>query len=77
MKDKKIYAICGFFQGLDSGGIDDETYSAYDKPWRAQDNIQQHIYRPSKLHFSGKFDFQYSIFKRREAWGVKKYEKCL
>ncbi|VIO99461.1 Hypothetical 60.2 kDa protein T27F2.1 in chromosome V, putative [Brugia malayi] len=35
-------------KGLDSGGIDDETYSAYDKPWRAQDNIQQHIYRPSK-----------------------------
>ncbi|VDO10418.1 unnamed protein product [Brugia timori] len=33
---------------MDSGGIDDETYSAYDKPWRAQDNIQQHIYRPSK-----------------------------
>lgn len=41
---------CFFFlQGLDSGGIDDETYNAYDKPWRAQDNIQQHIYRPSKL----------------------------
>uniref|UniRef100_A0A0N5ANQ3 SKIP_SNW domain-containing protein n=1 Tax=Syphacia muris TaxID=451379 RepID=A0A0N5ANQ3_9BILA len=35
-------------KGLDSGGIDDETYSAYDKPWRAQDSIQQHIYRPSK-----------------------------
>ncbi|VDD95821.1 unnamed protein product, partial [Enterobius vermicularis] len=35
-------------RGLDSGGIDDETYSVYDKPWRAQDNIQQHIYRPSK-----------------------------
>ncbi|OZC08715.1 hypothetical protein X798_04263 [Onchocerca flexuosa] len=34
--------------GLDSGDIDDETNSAYDKPWRAQDNIQQHIYRPSK-----------------------------
>ncbi|KHN80171.1 Uncharacterized protein T27F2.1 [Toxocara canis] len=35
-------------KGLDSGGIDDETYNAYDKPWRAHDNIQQHIYRPSK-----------------------------
>lgn len=35
-------------KGLDSGGIDDETYAAYDKPWRPQDNIQQHIYRPSK-----------------------------
>ncbi|KAI1707361.1 SKIP/SNW domain-containing protein [Ditylenchus destructor] len=35
-------------KGLDSGGIDDETYAAYDKPWRPQDNVQQHIYRPSK-----------------------------
>ena len=34
-------------QGLDSGGIDDETYSAYDQPWRAESNIQ-HIYRPTK-----------------------------
>ncbi|KAK0395172.1 hypothetical protein QR680_001155 [Steinernema hermaphroditum] len=35
-------------KGLDSGGIDDETHSVYDKPWRPQDNVQQHIYRPSK-----------------------------
>uniref|UniRef100_A0A915EK08 SKI-interacting protein SKIP SNW domain-containing protein n=1 Tax=Ditylenchus dipsaci TaxID=166011 RepID=A0A915EK08_9BILA len=35
-------------KGLDAGGIDDETYAAYDKPWRPQDNVQQHIYRPSK-----------------------------
>jgi len=35
-------------RGLDSGGINDETYTAYDKPWRPQDNVQQHIYRPSK-----------------------------
>ena len=44
--------LCYFkvlIQGLDSGGIDDETYSAYDKLWRAQDNIQQHIYRPSEI----------------------------
>jgi SNW domain-containing protein 1 len=34
-------------KGLDSGGIDDETYSAYDKPWRPETNIQR-IYRPSK-----------------------------
>uniref|UniRef100_A0A7E4ZQD9 SKIP_SNW domain-containing protein n=1 Tax=Panagrellus redivivus TaxID=6233 RepID=A0A7E4ZQD9_PANRE len=34
-------------KGLDSGGIDDETYSAYDAPWRAEDNIQK-IYRPTK-----------------------------
>ncbi|TKR80939.1 hypothetical protein L596_014908 [Steinernema carpocapsae] len=33
-------------KGLDSGGIDDER-SIYDQPWRAQDNIQQHIYRPN------------------------------
>ncbi|KAI6215781.1 hypothetical protein M3Y94_00425000 [Aphelenchoides besseyi] len=32
--------------GLDSGGIDDETYSVYSKAWRPQDNIQQSIYRP-------------------------------
>jgi SNW domain-containing protein 1 len=32
--------------GLDSGGIDDETYAVYSKPWRPQDNIQQSIYRP-------------------------------
>uniref|UniRef100_A0AC34FPY1 SKI-interacting protein SKIP SNW domain-containing protein n=2 Tax=Panagrolaimus sp. ES5 TaxID=591445 RepID=A0AC34FPY1_9BILA len=34
-------------KGLDSGGIDDETYSAYDKPWRPETNIQR-IYRPTK-----------------------------
>lgn len=38
-------------KGLDSGGIDDETYQAYDKPWRPQDNIQQHIYRPGWFIF--------------------------
>jgi SNW domain-containing protein 1 len=32
--------------GLDSGGIDDESYSVYSKAWRPQDNIQQSIYRP-------------------------------
>jgi SNW domain-containing protein 1 len=35
-------------KGLDSGGIDDETYGVYDKPWRPQDGVQQHIYRPRK-----------------------------
>ncbi|KAF7639786.1 SKIP_SNW domain-containing protein [Meloidogyne graminicola] len=39
--------------GLDSGGIDDETYTAYDRPWRPQDNVQQHIYRPRKDVDSG------------------------
>lgn len=38
-------------QGLDSGGIDDETYAAYDKPWRPQDSVQQHIYRPRNATF--------------------------
>lgn len=32
--------------GLDSGGIDDETYAVYSKAWRPQDNVQQAIYRP-------------------------------
>uniref|UniRef100_A0A914Q379 SKI-interacting protein SKIP SNW domain-containing protein n=1 Tax=Panagrolaimus davidi TaxID=227884 RepID=A0A914Q379_9BILA len=38
-----------FYQsrGLDSSGIDDETYSAYVKPWRPETNIQR-TYRPSK-----------------------------
>lgn len=35
--------------GLDSGGINDETYSVYSKPWRPTDNIQQSIYRPRML----------------------------
>ncbi len=35
-------------RGLDSGGINDETYTAYDRSWRPTDNVQQHIYRPSK-----------------------------
>ncbi|KRX45925.1 SNW domain-containing protein 1 [Trichinella patagoniensis] len=35
--------------GLDAGGgLDDETYSAYDKPWRAAETTAQSIYRPSK-----------------------------
>ncbi|KAL3083353.1 hypothetical protein niasHS_011155 [Heterodera schachtii] len=43
--DSRLFNQTG---GLDSGGIDDETYAAYDKPWRPQDGIQQHIYRPRK-----------------------------
>ncbi|PIO77503.1 SKIP/SNW domain protein [Teladorsagia circumcincta] len=35
-------------KGLDSGAMDDETYNPYDKAWRGGDNVQQHIYRPSK-----------------------------
>uniref|UniRef100_A0A914DR83 SKI-interacting protein SKIP SNW domain-containing protein n=1 Tax=Acrobeloides nanus TaxID=290746 RepID=A0A914DR83_9BILA len=35
-------------KGLDSGGIDDETYAVYDKAWRPQDAVQKHIYRPTK-----------------------------
>ncbi|CEF61302.1 Puff-specific protein Bx42 [Strongyloides ratti] len=40
--------LFGKSSGLDSGGINDETYAVYDKPWRAMDNVQQHVYRPSK-----------------------------
>lgn len=43
--------------GLDSGGINDETYVIYDKPWRPQDSIQQHIYRPSKIFLYLNFIF--------------------
>jgi len=34
--------------GLDSGGMNDESYAIYSKAWRPQDNIQQAIYRPRK-----------------------------
>lgn len=42
--DSRLFNQTG---GLDSGGIDDETYSAYDQPWRAEGNVH-HIYRPTK-----------------------------
>lgn len=32
-------------KGLDSGGIDDETYAVYDQPWRSDAVVNQHIYR--------------------------------
>ncbi|CAI2353843.1 unnamed protein product [Caenorhabditis sp. 36 PRJEB53466] len=35
-------------KGLDSGAMDDDTYNPYDQAWRGGDNVQQHIYRPSK-----------------------------
>jgi SNW domain-containing protein 1 len=36
-------------KGLDSGGgLDDESYAAYDKPWRNSESISQSIYRPRK-----------------------------
>ena len=44
-------------KGLDSGGIDDETYTAYDKPWRPQDSVQQHIYRPRKHELMSIFNY--------------------
>uniref|UniRef100_A0A0N5CF19 SKIP_SNW domain-containing protein n=1 Tax=Strongyloides papillosus TaxID=174720 RepID=A0A0N5CF19_STREA len=40
--------LFGKSSGLDAGGINDETYAVYDKPWRPTENIQQHVYRPSK-----------------------------
>ncbi|EFP05332.1 hypothetical protein GCK72_018079 [Caenorhabditis remanei] len=35
-------------KGLDSGAMDDDTYNPYDQAWRGGDNVQQHVYRPSK-----------------------------
>ncbi|CAG9789983.1 unnamed protein product [Diatraea saccharalis] len=35
-------------KGMDSGYGDDEAYNVYDKPWRNQDNVGSHIYRPSR-----------------------------
>ncbi|KAL4707518.1 hypothetical protein ACJJTC_000270 [Scirpophaga incertulas] len=35
-------------KGMDSGYGDDEAYNVYDKPWRNQDNVGAHIYRPSR-----------------------------
>ncbi|XP_032524478.2 puff-specific protein Bx42 [Danaus plexippus] len=35
-------------KGMDSGYGDDEAYTVYDKPWRNQDGIGSHIYRPSR-----------------------------
>lgn len=36
-------------QGLDSGGgLDDETFAVYDKPWRTTEGVTQHLYRPGK-----------------------------
>jgi SNW domain-containing protein 1 len=31
-----------------TGYGDDEAYTVYDKPWRNQDNVGSHIYRPSR-----------------------------
>ncbi|KAM3957198.1 LOW QUALITY PROTEIN: puff-specific protein Bx42-like [Aphomia sociella] len=35
-------------KGMDSGYGDDEAYNVYDKPWRNQDSVGAHIYRPSR-----------------------------
>lgn len=37
-------------KGMDSGfgGGDDESYAAYDKPWRKDSDVASNIYRPSK-----------------------------
>ncbi|CAH0718430.1 unnamed protein product, partial [Brenthis ino] len=35
-------------KGMDSGYGDDEAYNVYDKPWRNQESIGSHIYRPSR-----------------------------
>lgn len=33
---------------MDSGFGDDSSYNVYDKPWRGNFDLGQHIYRPSK-----------------------------
>jgi len=33
--------------GMDTGYGDDEEYNVYDKPWRGNSSLAQHIYRPS------------------------------
>ncbi|XP_061724883.1 puff-specific protein Bx42 [Cydia pomonella] len=35
-------------KGMDSGYGDDEAYNVYDKPWRNQDTVGAHIYRPTR-----------------------------
>lgn len=35
-------------KGMDSGYGDDEAYTVYDKPWRNQDSVGAHIYRPTR-----------------------------
>ncbi|KPJ01168.1 Puff-specific protein Bx42 [Papilio xuthus] len=35
-------------KGMDSGYGDDEAYTVYDKPWRNQDTVGAHIYRPTR-----------------------------
>ncbi|XP_052743008.1 puff-specific protein Bx42 [Bicyclus anynana] len=35
-------------RGMDSGYGDDEAYNVYDKPWRNQDTVGAHIYRPAR-----------------------------
>ena len=45
---KVLYRKPPNLQGLDSGGIDDETFAVYDKPWRQTDGLGSKIYRPTK-----------------------------
>ncbi|XP_055373819.1 puff-specific protein Bx42 [Condylostylus longicornis] len=35
-------------KGMDSGYGDDEAYNVYDKPWRGDNSLANHLYRPSK-----------------------------
>nr|UYR00245.1 puff-specific protein Bx42 [Plectrocnemia conspersa] len=35
-------------KGMDSGFNDDEAYNVYDKPWRDQNSLGNHLYRPTK-----------------------------
>jgi SNW domain-containing protein 1 len=35
-------------KGMDQGYGDDEAYNVYDKPWRGDNSLASHLYRPSK-----------------------------
>ncbi|KAL7297953.1 puff-specific protein Bx42 [Trichogramma pretiosum] len=35
-------------KGMDSGYAHDDEYNVYDKPWRDQNSLANHLYRPSK-----------------------------
>ena len=35
-------------QGMDSGFGDDEAYNVYDKAWRQDQGLANHLYRPSR-----------------------------
>ncbi|XP_044728156.1 puff-specific protein Bx42 [Chrysoperla carnea] len=43
--DQRLFNQSG---GMGQGFTDDEAYNVYDKPWREQNSLGTHLYRPSK-----------------------------